>query len=66
MRQLELKPHEILMVDDLKPGYDMAKVCNVPFAAAGWAYNIPEINEYMSKQCDFYFSKVNDLYNHLF
>lgn len=66
MHQLELKPEEILMVDDLKPGYDMAKACNVPFAAAGWAYNIPKINDYMSKQCDFYFTKVKDLYNYLF
>lgn len=66
MHQLDLKPEEILMVDDLKPGYDMAKACNVPFAAAGWAYNIPKINDYMSKQCDLYFTKVKDLYNYLF
>lgn len=29
MRILNLKPEELLMVDDLKPGYDMAKACGV-------------------------------------
>ena len=41
MRQLGLRPEELLMVDDLKPGYLMAKACKVDFAAAGWAYEIP-------------------------
>lgn len=36
------------MVDDLKPGYDMAKACGVPFACAGWSDNqIPVVREYM-------------------
>ena len=32
-----LKPEEILVVDDLKPGYDMARGGGAHFAAAGWA-----------------------------
>ena len=48
MRILNLKPEELLMVDDLKPGYDMAKACGVPFACAGWSDNqIPVVREYM-------------------
>ena len=34
MRRLSLKPAEMLMVDDLKPGFDMAQAAGVPFAAA--------------------------------
>ena len=29
MRILNLKPEELLMVDDLKPGYDMAKALSL-------------------------------------
>ena len=49
------------MVDDLKPGYDMARRCGVPFAAAGWANDIPEIEQFMRKNCDFYCKTVADL-----
>ncbi len=65
MKQFHLKPEEILMLDDLKPGYDMAKATGVPFAAAGWAYDIPEIENYMRKNCDYYFKNVDDLRRHL-
>lgn len=60
-----LRPEELLMVDDLKPGYDMAKSCGVPFAAAGWAYNIPEISNFMRHNCDYYFATVAELSRHL-
>ena len=33
MRLYDLRPDELLMVDDLKPGYDMALSCGVDFAA---------------------------------
>lgn len=56
-----LKPEEVLVVDDLKPGYDMARGAGVPFAAAGWAYDVPEIREFMKKNCDFYLSSVCEL-----
>ncbi len=47
MRRLGLKPGDLLMVDDLKPGFDMAQAAGVPFAAALWAHRIPEIHAYM-------------------
>ena len=47
MEKYSLFPSEILVVDDLKPGYDMARSAGVDFAAAGWAYDIPEIREFM-------------------
>ena len=56
-----LRPEEILVVDDLKPGYDMARGAGAHFAAAGWAYNVPEIAEFMKKNCDYYFSDISEL-----
>ena len=62
MRILDLKPQELLMVDDLKPGYDMAKACNVPFACAGWSDNqIPVVRAYMQKYCDYYLKTTEEL-----
>ncbi len=61
MRKYSLEPHEILVVDDLKPGYDMARAAGVHFAAAGWAYNVPEIESFMRANCDYYFKTVAQL-----
>ena len=66
MKRFDLKKEEILVVDDLKPGYDMAKGAEVPFAAAGWAYEIPEIEDFMRHNCDFYLKTVSDLKKLLF
>ena len=60
------KPSELLMLDDLKPGYDMARPCGVPFAAAGWANDIPEIEGFMRQNCDRYFKTVAELAAYLF
>ena len=66
IRQLKLSPDEVLVIDDLKPGYDMAKCCGVPFAGAGWANNIPEIENFMRQNCGLYFKRVSDLADYLF
>ena len=61
MQTYKLQPEQLLMVDDLKPGYDMAKQCNVAFAAAGWANEIPVIQDFMRQHCDHYLHSVSDL-----
>lgn len=61
MKRYDLLPSEILMLDDLKPGYDMCRACGVPFAAAGWANDVPEIERFMRQNCDFYFKTVAEL-----
>ena len=66
MAQFGLSPGELLVLDDLKPGYDMARACGVPFAAAGWANDVPEIEAFMRKNCDFYCKRVEDLEKVLF
>ena len=57
---------EILVVDDLKPGYDMARSAGVDFAAAAWAYNIPKIRDFMRQRCDYFLENVGELYSLLF
>ena len=61
MLRFGLRPEEILMVDDLKPGYDMCRACGVPFAAAGWANDVPQIETFMRRNSDFYFKTVQEL-----
>lgn len=66
MKTFGFKPEEMLVVDDLKPGYDMARAAGVPFAAAGWAKDIEEIEQFMRKNCGLYFKTVPELYRYLF
>lgn len=62
MRIYDFSPKELLMVDDLKPGYDMASSCGVPFACAGWSDNqIPMIRNFMQQYGDFYLMNTREL-----
>jgi len=66
MKTFGMKPEELLVVDDLKPGYDMASAAGVPFAAAGWANDIREIERFMRENCGLYFKTVEALRAYLF
>ena len=66
MEKYKLSPSEVLVVDDLKPGFDMARAAGVDFAAAGWAYNVPEIEAFMRRHCDYYLSSIDALRELLF
>ena len=66
MACMDLDPADMLVVDDLKPGYDMAKQRRVPFAAAGWAYDVPEIRAFLQQNCPLYFDTTEGLYEYLF
>ena len=61
MRRFDLQPRDLLMIDDLKPGYDMARACGVDFAAVGWANDIPAIERFMRGNCRWYFKTVPEL-----
>ncbi|MBQ6733658.1 MAG: hypothetical protein IJR00_01995 [Lachnospiraceae bacterium] len=61
-----LKPEEVLVIDDLKPGLDMARAAGVPFGAAGWCFDIPENERHMRENADFYFPTVEELRKHCF
>lgn len=48
METFDLKPHELLVVDDLMPAYEMAQKVDAPFAFAAWSKQaVPEIVEHM-------------------
>ena len=66
MRAFSLEPGQLLVLDDLKPGFDMARAAGVPFAAAGWANDIPRIERFMRESCDQYFKTVADFSAFLF
>lgn len=63
MRTYDLDAKDLLMVDDLKPGYDMAAAVGVPFAFAGWSdnRNIPLIHCFMQEHSDYYLENVAQL-----
>lgn len=58
LRRFNLQETEALMLDDLKPGLNMARNCNVDFAAAGWSHSIPEIKEQMKSESKYYFETI--------
>lgn len=67
MRAYSLSPSELLVVDDMKSGFDMAKTRSVPFAWAGWGrQNLPEVAAFMKKHCDFSFATPAELEHFLF
>lgn len=66
MRRFDMSPSEILMLDDLKPGYDMASAVGADFAAVGWSNDIPEIEDFMRSNCAFYFKTIQELADFLF
>jgi len=61
MQDYSLAPSDLLVIDDLKPGYDMARSAGVAFAAVGWANDIPQIENFMRRNSDVYFKTVKEL-----
>jgi phosphoglycolate phosphatase-like HAD superfamily hydrolase len=61
MRVLGLGREEVLVLDDLKPGADMAAAVGVDFAAAGWGHSIPRIREAMLERSRYYLGGVEEL-----
>lgn len=66
MRRLSLPPEQLLMVDDLKPGLDMARACGVLFTGAGWGNDLPQVEAYLRANSDYYFKTVDAFEEFLF
>lgn len=67
MRRYHLTPKDMLVVDDMKPGYDMAHKAGVPIAFAAWSReDFPEITAQMRSYCDFSFDSPQELAQFLF
>lgn len=60
LRRFELDRSEVLVLDDLKPGVDMAKAAGVDVAAAAWSHNIPMVRAYMQANCVATFATVEE------
>ena len=61
LKRFDLQKEEALIVDDLKPGVEMAKASGVPIAAAGWGHQIPDVRAYMEANCLAYLTEVEKL-----
>ena len=66
MRTLDLTANQLLMVDDMPHGAAMAKAVGVKFAGAGWYGMLPQIENSMRAQSDYFFSSVDALSDFLF
>ena len=67
MKNFDLSPEDMLVIDDLKPAWEMCKQVNVPIGFAGWSkLQIPQIYSEMRSICNFSFASTKELYEHLF
>jgi len=67
MEKYDLKPSDLLLVDDMKLGVNMAKPLGVAVAFAAWDdMGVPELRAEMAKLCDYQFNSVEDLETFLF
>lgn len=67
MDRFALTPNDLLMVDDMKLGCQMANSVGAAAAFAGWSKaEFPELTEEMRNICDFSFDSAADLEKFLF
>jgi len=57
---------DIIVVDDLRPGLEMAKAADVDFAAALWGNSTPSILKYMTENSEIVFKTVEEMRRFLF
>jgi len=67
MEKYGFRPEQLLVVDDMKPAWQMASAAGVPIAFAAWGrLEYPEITEEMTALCDFAFHTPKALEDFLF
>lgn len=67
MEKYRLEPKDLLVVDDMKPAWEMAHKVGVPMAFAAWGRkDYPEIAAQMRELCDFSFDSPVELERFLF
>lgn len=67
MTRYQLKPEDLLVVDDMKLGWRMAKAVCVDIGFSAWSKtDFPELTEEMRALCDFTFESTADLEGFLF
>ena len=67
MRQYQLQPEDILVVDDMKLAWMMAEPLNIAVAYAAWSKaDFPELTTQMREICNYSFDSTKDLEKFLF
>ena len=67
MKKYGLSPTDILVIDDMKPGWEMASNAGCPIAFAGWGRkDYPAIIAEMTMLCDYAFDDIQKLSEFLF
>ena len=67
MEKYHLSPDQLLVVDDMKPAWEMARKASVPIAFASWGkQSCSEIMQEMTELCDYSFNSPQDFYQFLF
>ena len=67
MAKYRLEPSQLLVVDDMIPGAQMARKAGVPVAFAAWSKTqTPSIAEKIEKLCDYAFYSPKELEAFLF
>jgi len=67
MAKYRFSPRELLVVDDMKPAWEMASKAGVDIAFAAWGRtDCPEIAEEMTRLCSFSFDSPEELGGFLF
>lgn len=67
MEKYGLTAKDILVIDDMKLGWNMAHSVNIPTAFAAWGkLEFPELSKEMNMLCDFSFKTTVELFDYLF
>lgn len=67
MRRYQLRPEDLLVVDDMKLAWMMAHPLGVEIAFAGWGkVEFPELAAEMKSICNYSFDTADELYHFLF
>lgn len=67
MKTYGFQPHQLLVVDDLKPAWIMSRNAGVPIAFAAWGkHDCPQIIEEMKTLCDYTFHTPKELEQFIF
>lgn len=67
MARFDLKPADILVVDDMKLACQMAKPLGIKVAYAGWSgMGVPSLTKEMEQLCDYSFDSTENLEKFLF
>lgn len=65
-QKCKIDVRDVLVVDDLRTGLEMAKSAGADFAAAGWSHCVDEIIGFMKANSKYYLEKTSELEAMLF